>query len=261
MLPLGNVSAPRPQLVRPKDRTKDQTYYLSSIPEASLARTLFPLALYLKTEVREMAKRWNLPTATREESMGICFVGEKRRFDSFICAWSHLILSMRVTDCVFQHSTFRPDLAVSWNWVPAVCWGRTTGCGSIRSGRMRASEAWRSGCSSRRRTWTRMRSLSCLGGELPVRRRWDLIPILRSDHPGLYTKGIVSRDWQWIWADAPPPGLDSSQGFNARVQFRHRMADVPCTVYRYAVYAPFVYLVVDLWVQRRTYRESARSIR
>ena len=67
------------------DRSKDQTYYLSAIPEASLRRTLFPLAPYKKFEVREMAKKWGLPTAAREESMGICFVGEKRRFDNFIC--------------------------------------------------------------------------------------------------------------------------------------------------------------------------------
>ncbi len=32
-----------------------------------------------------MAQKWGLPTATREESMGICFVGEKRKFDDFIC--------------------------------------------------------------------------------------------------------------------------------------------------------------------------------
>lgn len=76
---------PRPQLRRPVDRSKDQTYYLSAIPESSLARALFPLAPYKKTEVREMAQRWGLPTAARDESMGICFVGEKRRFDDFIC--------------------------------------------------------------------------------------------------------------------------------------------------------------------------------
>ena len=75
---------PRPQLRRPLDRSKDQTYYLSAIPEASLSRALFPLAPYKKTEVREMAQKWGLPTASRAESMGICFVGEKRKFDDFI---------------------------------------------------------------------------------------------------------------------------------------------------------------------------------
>ena len=79
-------STPRPKLLRPSDRHKDQTYYLSAVPEASLSRALFPLAPYKKTEVREMAQKWGLPTASRAESMGICFVGEKRKFDDFIGA-------------------------------------------------------------------------------------------------------------------------------------------------------------------------------
>lgn len=49
-----------------------------------MARALFPLAPYTKTQVRELAHEWGLPTADRKESMGICFVGEKRRFEDFI---------------------------------------------------------------------------------------------------------------------------------------------------------------------------------
>jgi len=75
----------RPRLIRSCDVTKDQTYYLSSVPERSLARALFPLGNLKKTEVRELAAKWSLPTAAREESMGICFVGEKRKFHDFIC--------------------------------------------------------------------------------------------------------------------------------------------------------------------------------
>ena len=79
----------RPQLRRPVDRSKDQTYYRAAIREASLRRALFPIAPYKKTEVREMAHIWGLPTASREESMGICFVGEKRKFDDFIGILDH----------------------------------------------------------------------------------------------------------------------------------------------------------------------------
>ncbi|KAG1808555.1 tRNA-specific 2-thiouridylase [Suillus variegatus] len=71
---------PRPRLLRPRDVTKDQTYYLSSVPERSLSRAILPLGSIKKTEVRELAVKWNLPTAARQESMGICFVGEKRKF-------------------------------------------------------------------------------------------------------------------------------------------------------------------------------------
>ena len=84
----------RPRLLRPKDVTKDQTYYLSSISESALRMTLFPLGEITKGRVRELARKWNLPTATREESMGICFIGEKRKFYEFICKLSLSVCSL-----------------------------------------------------------------------------------------------------------------------------------------------------------------------
>ena len=59
-----------------KDEVKDQTYFLYKIPVSAIGQTLFPLADYLKSEVRSMAKKIKLPNANRAESMGICFVGE-----------------------------------------------------------------------------------------------------------------------------------------------------------------------------------------
>ena len=78
---------PRPKLLRAADKTKDQSYYLSSISEEGLTRALFPLGDMTKLEVRALAKEHNLPTAERPESMGICFIGEKSRFSDFICAF------------------------------------------------------------------------------------------------------------------------------------------------------------------------------
>jgi len=60
----------------PKDDNKDQTYFLHQLNQDQLSRTLFPLGDYTKAEVRELAKKFDLPTAIKEESMGICFVGE-----------------------------------------------------------------------------------------------------------------------------------------------------------------------------------------
>ena len=70
--------------MRASDRAKDQTYYVSSIPESSLDKTLFPLADISKTQVREIARAGGLHNASREESMGLCFVGERRRFNDFL---------------------------------------------------------------------------------------------------------------------------------------------------------------------------------
>ncbi|KAF9017214.1 5-methylaminomethyl-2-thiouridylate-methyltransferase [Hymenopellis radicata] len=77
----------RPLLLRAADPIKDQTYYLSSISEAGLARALFPLGDYTKAQVRDLARQYELPTAERAESMGLCFVGEKTRFSNFISSY------------------------------------------------------------------------------------------------------------------------------------------------------------------------------
>jgi len=59
-----------------KDENKDQTYFLYRVTEAALKRTLFPIGEYTKPEVRQLAKKFGLATATKKESMGICFVGK-----------------------------------------------------------------------------------------------------------------------------------------------------------------------------------------
>lgn len=59
-----------------KDQNKDQTYFLYRISESALRHTMFPLGEYTKPQVRELAKKFNLVTATKKESMGICFVGK-----------------------------------------------------------------------------------------------------------------------------------------------------------------------------------------
>lgn len=64
------------KLYRAKDENKDQTYFLYRVTEEALNKTLFPLGDYTKPEVRELAKKLGLVTATKKESMGICFVGK-----------------------------------------------------------------------------------------------------------------------------------------------------------------------------------------
>lgn len=58
------------------DKNKDQTYFLHQLKQNHLRDLLFPLGQLTKNEVRIFAKQWGLPVAEKEESMGICFVGE-----------------------------------------------------------------------------------------------------------------------------------------------------------------------------------------
>ena len=71
------------QLLRAKDETKDQTYFLSQLSNAQLDRVLFPIGDYTKKEIRAMAERLNLATAKKKDSTGICFIGE-RDFNQFL---------------------------------------------------------------------------------------------------------------------------------------------------------------------------------
>jgi len=61
-------------LVRPRDKRKDQTYFLHRLTQRQLARTIFPLAERTKAEVRESAREAGLRTVERAESQEICFV-------------------------------------------------------------------------------------------------------------------------------------------------------------------------------------------
>jgi len=70
-------------LLRGVDTGKDQTYFLSQLTEHQLANALFPVGELTKSEVREIAKKTNIPTADKKDSTGICFIGE-RHFDEFL---------------------------------------------------------------------------------------------------------------------------------------------------------------------------------
>lgn len=65
------------------DPVKDQSYFLSRLSQNQLSKALFSLGSFQKSEVRDMAKTWNLPAADRPDSQGICFLG-KFKFSDFV---------------------------------------------------------------------------------------------------------------------------------------------------------------------------------
>src|SRR3990167_3245145 len=64
------------KLLTAKDVDKDQTYFLYRISKEALGKVIFPLGDLAKQEVKEIAKKHGLVSASRKESMGICFVGK-----------------------------------------------------------------------------------------------------------------------------------------------------------------------------------------
>jgi tRNA-specific 2-thiouridylase len=70
----------RMRLLRAVDRSKDQSYVLHVLDQEKLARAWFPVGDYPKTEIRALAEKYGLPTATRKDSQDLCFLaGEDYR--------------------------------------------------------------------------------------------------------------------------------------------------------------------------------------
>lgn len=66
-----------------KDHVKDQTYFLGQVEYVQVSKLMFPIGDMLKSEVREVALKNNLPSARRKDSQGICFLG-KVNYNDFI---------------------------------------------------------------------------------------------------------------------------------------------------------------------------------
>jgi len=181
--------------MRASDQAKDQTYYLSSISESSLNKALFPLADVSKTQVREIARAGGLHNASREESMGLCFVGERRRFNDFLVDYvaprPGPILEIDTDVKMGQHTGL---------------WTYTIGQGAKLPGLTKR--------------------LFVVAKD----HKKNAIYVALPDHPALRTSSITSYDFSWIWSDEPPSAAFSREGFRASVQVRHRMSPVPVTV-------------------------------
>ncbi len=70
-------------LFQAKDLNKDQSYFLWTLTQDQLKHCMFPIGGYTKPEVRVLAKKFGLSTATKKDSQGICFLGQVK-VDDFL---------------------------------------------------------------------------------------------------------------------------------------------------------------------------------
>lgn len=64
------------RLLAGRDTGKDQSYFLWTLTERELSKTLFPVGDIEKSEVRRLAARFDLPVASKKDSQGLCFIGK-----------------------------------------------------------------------------------------------------------------------------------------------------------------------------------------
>jgi len=234
----------RPQLMRASDLSKDQTYYLSSIAESSLDKALFPLANISKTQVREIAHAADLHNASREESMGLCFVGERRHFNDFL---GRFLPQMFAGDLVETNPWFCGTLVgayVAPQPGPILeidtkvqlgkhngLWTYTIGQGAKLPGLSR--KLFVAGKDHQKNAiYVALPESVVVPSVLPS-PVLTLIFVCARSHPALFTSTITSNNFSWIWRDSPPSSAFLHEGFRASVKIRNRMTTVPVTVRQY----------------------------
>ncbi|KAJ7476089.1 tRNA-specific 2-thiouridylase [Mycena latifolia] len=190
-------AARRPRLLRGADSAKDQSYYLSSITQAGLARALFPIGHLTKPAVRTLAQNGGVPQSVleRPESMGLCFVGEKKRtdFKAFITGY----------------------IAPSPGPVKLLANGRTL---------MEHGGLWSFTVGEKIRLRGMPEKMYVVHKDIPR----NTIFVAPGDDPALYCTRVRAREFAWVWADDPPSGLEAKGGVELDVQVRHRMGAVRC---------------------------------
>lgn len=73
---IGRDGKPIYHLKAAKDKNKDQGYFLCQVNQYQLSKALFPIGNLEKSEVREIAKKYDLITAEKKDSQGLCFIGK-----------------------------------------------------------------------------------------------------------------------------------------------------------------------------------------
>lgn len=159
------------KLLRGLERNKDQSYYLSTVPSQALRRTLFPLGeIESKATVKQLALELGLhDIATKKESMGICFVGQRKRFAEFL----------------EQYIDQPPGSAIDLDTGKII--GQHHGLFGYTIGQA---------------------SRICHGSEKwfvaqKIMSENKLVCVAGSTHPALFHHGCTARDWVWIHGQHP----------------------------------------------------------
>jgi tRNA-specific 2-thiouridylase len=182
-------------LLRGRDGTKDQSYFLHRLTQAQLARVMFPLGELDKPEVRRLALQAGLPNHAKKDSTGICFIGE-RPFREFLNRYLPKVPGPIVDEkgrrlgehigLAFYTIGQRKGIGVG---------GKSGGPGTpwyVAQKRLESNE---------------------------------LVVVQGHDHPLLLRRQLEAADPAWVSGAAPQEGVLSAKT-------RYRQADAPCTLER-----------------------------
>jgi tRNA-specific 2-thiouridylase len=182
------------ELLKGADPAKDQSYFLHRLTQAQLARVVFPLERFRKTEVRRIAREAGLPVAEKKDSTGICFIGE-RPFREFLNRYLPRQPGPMKT----------PDGRVVGEHIGLAFYtiGQRSGLG-IGGTKGGDGSAW-----------------YVAGKDLGNN---ELIVVQGHDHPLLTSRSLVAADLAWVGGELP--GTDTAYGGKTR----YRQTDAACRI-------------------------------
>ncbi|GAA5894195.1 hypothetical protein JCM8208_002373 [Rhodotorula glutinis] len=174
-----------PALHRAANLAKDQSHYLSTSPVSALRRTLFPLGGFAtKDDVRDLARKWGMHTGDKKDSMGICFVGVRKGFSSFLDSYLPPSPGKIETEdgrVVGEH---------------AGLWRYTVGEGARLSGFPQ----------------------KMFVGRKDAER--NVVVVVPKSSPMLRCTTLETSDFRWTTSSHPPPEVYDAAGFAAEAQTR-----------------------------------------
>ncbi|XP_068442798.1 mitochondrial tRNA-specific 2-thiouridylase 1 isoform X1 [Clinocottus analis] len=177
------------------DLLKDQTFFLSQIPQDALRQTIFPLAGLTKDFVKKMAAEAGFHhVLKKKESMGICFIGE-RNFENFI----------------LEYLEPKPGNFVSIE--DGTVKGTHKGWFTLTLGQ-------RARIGGQRDPWFVVDKDTDTG---------DVFVAPTTNHPALFRDTMRTDRFHWVTFD-PPPELVKTQMMECHFRFIHQMPLTPCTV-------------------------------
>ncbi|MFZ0219393.1 MAG: tRNA 2-thiouridine(34) synthase MnmA [Candidatus Aquirickettsiella sp.] len=182
------------QLLKCADKNKDQTYFLYTLGQEPLAKTLFPLAHLTKSEVREIAKSAGFLNATKKDSTGICFIGE-RKFKHFL--QTYLPAQPGNIEALDGELLGQHDGLMFYTL------GQRQGLG-IGGQKKKSGTPW------------------YVADKLLGRN--TLIVVQGGNHPALFASALICTQLHWI-NDCPP-----TKSLNCTAKTRYRQLETPCLI-------------------------------
>lgn len=182
------------ELLRGIDNNKDQSYFLYTLSEQQISKSLFPVGELEKPQVREIAQHLGLATASKKDSTGICFIGE-RKFSEF--------LSRYLPAQAGKIRTVDGEIIGEHQGLMYHTLGQRKGLGI--GGLKHADET----------PWYVV--------DKDVENN-ELIVAQGHEHPALFSGGLIAGQLDWI------DRLPLTQTLKCTVKTRYRQQDIACTV-------------------------------